>query len=333
MYKKEFDKILASDTLLRCVLLYGEESFLLSYYAERIAQKSPQKEAQKNQYYFGEYDFPAIISHFSQGSLFGDENLVILKTDQKIPKKQLDTIVKTLISNQNGYFILEFHKNENKTASQYAQDCKALAASFKAKDCFEVRFFPLNIKESLEILQQYAKKFNINITEFLLRKILEQQNFDLGLSLAELQKYSIFEEEIQAQTIDFLGYGLGSVEYEEILELLLNKRDFYPLLRQFIEQGFDEIELINEVQRYFYQLFLFASHIKINGDANSQEVLGYNLPQEILNKKKHFAILIRQEQYAKIFYILEKWREETFKGISKGNGFLSTLIKIQELLR
>lgn len=86
--------------------------------------------------------------------------------------------------------------------------------------------------------------------------------------------------------MDSLGYGLGSITYEEILELLLTKKPYYHHLEQFLEQGFEEVSLINEIQRYFFTLFLFATHIKLYGNLSSEEVLGYKLPQALLEKKK-----------------------------------------------
>ncbi|MDE5603280.1 MAG: DNA polymerase III subunit delta, partial [Helicobacter sp.] len=116
-------------------------------------------------------------------------------------------------------------------------------------------------------------------------------------------------------------------------ELLLTKRPYYHHLEQFLEQGFEEISLINEVQRYFFTLFLFATHIKLYGNLSSEEVLGYKLPQALLEKKKNLAIRLNESQYQKIFYNLNKWREESIKGKNKGYGFLNVLIKIEAILK
>ena len=334
MYKRDFDKLISTKNInFRAVYLYGEESFLLSYYADKIAKLEGFKDAQKNLYYFGEYDFSNALSCFTQGSLFGDENLVWIKVDKKLPKKDLDAIISAINKQTSGYFILEFHKSESKTSGEYAKDCKAISSSFSAKNCVEVRFFALNLGEAMGILREYANSLQIKIADFLLQRIFVQQNADLGLALAELRKYSIYDEEISGEQIDFLGYGLGAVSVEEILETLLAKKPYFALLKQFLEHGALENEVISEVQKYFFTLFLFAAHIRIHGDATSEEVLGIKLPQMILNKRKFLSMQIRIEQYGKIFYILNKWREESIKGMNKGNGFLLALIKIQAILR
>ncbi len=337
MYKKELDTKLAKGAEIRAILLYGEAMFLIHYYGEKIAQGILAKDCEKNSFYFGEFDFQSALGCFSQGSLFGSEALVWIKIDKKISKKQLDSLIKALLQNGAGYLIIEFYQAENKSAGEYAADARAMAASFSASlaksGVFEVRFFAPNLNEAMTILKESAQRFKIQISDFNLRKILEQQNFDLGLSIAELQKFAIFDQEINAEIIENLGYSLGNVKLEEILESLLLKKPYFEKLSQFLEQGFEEVPLINEVQKYFFTLFLFSSHIKIYGEASSQEVLGYKLPPLLLEQKKRFAILIKESQYELIFYALNTWREDSLKGINKGNGFLNTLMKIQAILR
>lgn len=332
MYKRELDSKLASNTEIRAILLYGEDSFLVGYYGEKIAQKILKKDCEKNSFYFSEFDFNSAMACFSQGSLFGGESLVWIKADKKIPKKQLDLLIAALEKNGSGYLILEFYQAENKSAAEYSLDCKALAGSFKGKNIYEVRFFSLSAGEAFGILREYANGFELKISDFSLRKILEQQNYDLGLSVAELRKYTIFDSEINAENIENLGYSLGSVDYEEILELIFDRKPYNNLLEKFLEQGFEEIPLIAEIQKYFFQLFLFSSHIKLYGNATSEEVLGYKLPVNLLEKKKRRAIQIGQEKFLKIFCVLNRWHEDSIRGITKGNGFLRTLIKIQAIL-
>ncbi|MDY5616409.1 MAG: DNA polymerase III subunit delta [Helicobacter sp.] len=332
MYKRELDSKLASNTEIRAILLYGEDSFLVGYYGEKIAQEILKKDCEKNSFYFSEFDFNSAMACFSQGSLFGGESLVWIKADKKIPKKQLDLLIAALKKNGSGYLILEFYQAENKSAAEYSLDCKALAGSFKGKNIYEVRFFSLSAGEAFGILREYANGFELKISDFSLRKILEQQNYDLGLSVAELRKYTIFDSEINAENIENLGYSLGSVDYEEILELIFDRKPYNNLLEKFLEQGFEEIPLIAEIQKYFFQLFLFSSHIKLYGNATSEEVLGYKLPVNLLEKKKRRAIQIGQERFLKIFCVLNRWHEDSIRGITKGNGFLRTLIKIQAIL-
>ena len=337
MYKKELDVKLAQNTQIRAIFLYGVDAFLIGYYGEKIAKTFFERGFEKNSFYFGEFNFQNALNCFLQGSLFGDEALVWIKLEKKIPKKQLDILIETLLKNGNGALIVEFYQAENKTNTEYMTDAKTMVGSFgqslAKQGVFEVRFFALNFYEAIPILQEYARELQIKISDFLLHKIFEQQNLDLGLSIAELRKYGIFEQEITAEMVESLGYGLGSVEVDEILELLLLKKPYFNKLSQFMEQGFDEKQLIKAVQKYFFTLFLLTSHIRLKGDSNLADALGYNPPKAILDKKKTFATKIKETQYESIFLVLNTWREELFKGINRDNGFLNALIKIQAILR
>ena len=79
---------------------------MIGYYRDKNEQKILAKGCEKNSFYFGEFDFEAALSCFSQGSLFGDEALVWIKVDKKIPKKQLDSLIEAIEKNQSGYLIL-----------------------------------------------------------------------------------------------------------------------------------------------------------------------------------------------------------------------------------
>lgn len=333
MTKKELESKITGNTEIKAIMLYGEDSFLIEYYGEKLAQKALAKDCQKNTFYFGEFNFESALSCFSSGSLFGELSLVWIKTDKKIPKKQLDTLINTLIKNETGYLIVEFHQSDNQSAAKYALDYKSMIPSFRGNGVFEARLFAPNLNESMSILKEYAKKLNIQTSDFVLRKILEQQSNNLGLSIAEMRKYSIYDEEINSQTIDELGYSLGSVKCEEILELLLYKKPYFEALNHFLEKGYEEVMLIQEIEKYFFQLFLFQSHTKIYGSVASEDVLGYKLPQHIFDKKRFLATKLNEMQYEQIFLILNTWRHDSISGNTKTNGFLRALIKIQAILK
>lgn len=335
MYKKALDTKLSNNEPIRAILLYGDDKFLIGHYGEKIAKILLAKGFEKHSFYFGEFDYQRVLGCFMQGSLFGGAALVRIKVEKKIPKKQLDSLIESLLKNGDGTLILEFYQADNKSDAEYIADARAMVASFglAKQGVFEVRFFASNFYEAIPILQEYARELQIQIPDFLLHKIFEQQNSDLGLSIAELRKYAIFEQEITAEMLEDLGYGLGSVAVDEILELLLLKKSYYKKLSQFLEQGFDENQLVRGVQKYFFTLFLLTTHIRLKGDSNCSEALGYNPPKAVLDKKKAFATRIKETQYEAIFLVLNSWREELFKGGNRGNGFLIALIKIQEILR
>ena len=337
MYKKELDSKLSSKTPIRAILLYGADMFLIGHYGEKIANIALANGNEKYSFYFSEFNFESVLNCFTQGSLFGGAALAWVKIDKKIPKKQLDTLIQSVIKSDGGILIIEFYQAENKTSAEYMADARSMVGSFGTKlakeGVFETRFFAPNLGEAMQILREYANALNIKIPDFLLHKIFEQQNLDLGLSIAELRKFSIFSQEITAQIVDNVGYGLGSVELDTILELLLSKKPYFEKFQQFMEQGFEESQIVRAVQKYFFVLFLLTSHIKLYGEANLIDALGYNPPKAVLDQKKYFALSIKESQYEAIFEVLNTWHKALLKGEDRGNRFLSTLIKIQAILR
>ena len=106
MYKKELDTKLANKTPIRAILLYGADMFLIGHYGEKIANIALLQGNEKYNFYFSEFDFEAVLSCFTQGSLFSGAALVWIKIDKKIPKKQLDTLIQSVIKSDGGILII-----------------------------------------------------------------------------------------------------------------------------------------------------------------------------------------------------------------------------------
>lgn len=329
MYKKDLD-IFLQNSIPRSALLYGESDFLIRYYSDKIAQKITPK-SNHTIFYYSDYDFKAIMDILSQSSLFGDENLVILKLDKKPEKSKIDEMLKALEHNLSNFLIIEFYQAESRTNTQYFQDCRNLAGSFKNKSNIEVRFFHLNINEAISFLKQRADELGLLIPEQLLSMVLNIQNNNLALAYNELEKLSILNKTITFEDIQRLCYGLGSVDIEELYDCLFIKKDFYDLLDKMQEEGLDEMDLLREMERYFYQLFLFFAYIKTHGSPNAKDILGFSPPAFIVQKLATRAIKIKEEGYLNIFESFKKWRNSALRG--EKNQSLQTLIKIQAYIR
>ena len=91
MYKREFDNLLANK-LAKAVLLYGENEYFLNYYIEYYIKSLNIKDEALILNYDG-YDFNQAFHYLSQSSLFGDINLLIIRSDKKIPKKDLEALL------------------------------------------------------------------------------------------------------------------------------------------------------------------------------------------------------------------------------------------------
>ena len=90
MYKSEFDNHIRNKTLSNAFVFFGESQFLIEMYTKMLTNI---EDANILTYYHDEYDFSGAKAHLSQGSLFGDRNILIIKSEKKVPKKELDTLL------------------------------------------------------------------------------------------------------------------------------------------------------------------------------------------------------------------------------------------------
>jgi len=73
-----------------------------------------------------------------------------------------------------------------------------------------------------------------------------------------------------------------------------------------LEEGANEVYLINQITSFVWQLYMFNSFIKINGYINSSDILGYKLPKTIEDERAKLAIKFQPEDYLKILnYLFE----------------------------
>ena len=115
MYKRELDQKL-QQALPKALLLYGENSYLIDFYIEYYI-RSLQAEEDRLSLYFDEWDFAQAKNYLSQSSLFGGTNLLIVKHEKRIPKKELDTLIALANKNSDNYFLFGF-SGETRSAKE-----------------------------------------------------------------------------------------------------------------------------------------------------------------------------------------------------------------------
>ncbi len=332
MYKKDLDNLLKS-YIPKASFLYGECDFLIDYYGKKIKNLIlKDNNIDVFSFYFDEYNKSAIIDIFSQQSLFASASLVYVKLDSTKIKKGKDGDFKEFINilknNPQNYFIAEFYNNGSQN---YSKDSKTISAYFNNNDFINARFFKPNIKEALEILQDSAKTYKININQTNLIYLYELQNHELGICVNELQKFVVFDREITKADIDTLCYGLFTNTIDELCDAILARRDYIKILIKLEEHGISDMDIINTMYGYFYRLFLFFSYIKTSGKYSSKDVLGYALPKNLEDKYVQFATRLKESQYLEIFKTLNNWRLFSITG--KEKNYLPNLIKIQAIIK
>ncbi|MEA1953407.1 MAG: DNA polymerase III subunit delta [Campylobacterota bacterium] len=325
MYQREFDQKLRQ-SFPKAVLLYGDNDYLLDYYIELYKTQLDAKESMLTLYY-DEWNFEQAKNYLSQTSLFGGTNLVVVKHDKKIPKKELDALILLANKSTDNYLVYGYEGA--------AKDAKSMQSAFtEKKGGIWVRFFEPNINEGVAILQQKAQRIHLDIDHFALQHLMLLLNNNLALCSNELDKLAILGMKVTSKDIDRLVYSTAPLATEQLLIDLFNKKPITSTITKLLDLGEDEASLLRSTQYFVNQIFLFHAYIKLNGYVDSAAILGYKLPKQIEEKKAQLALRVKSASLLKIFeHLLES--EITMKKApapQKEVLLYSTLIKLQGYL-
>jgi len=326
MYKNHLDVAIKSKSLPKSLLLYGEEYFTTSYIKEILPLLGEKDNVLS--FYFDEYNFESAKNHIAQPSLFGDVSILYIRSAKKIPKKEIDTFVTLCEKTPTSHFLFQF-SGEDKVA-------KELTRSFtKKKSADFVRFFKPHMGDATAELRKKSQELSLEIDNYALGHLFLLHNEDLSLSVNELSKLSILNKKIYATDIDEHVYGMGEMGMDEFISKTLEKEDIREQLQKLLDSGsFDEVKIVNAIQSYMVQLFMFHSYIKVHGRYDVLEILGFPLPPVLAQKRAAQCIKINLNSYQKILkHLLEA--EHALKkmaNIDKNSYTFSVLIKLQGLL-
>ena len=320
MYKNELDKHIQNHSISNSFVLFGESTFLIDIYAQKLTTK---EDALLLKLYHDEYDFNLAKAHLSQASLFGDQNILLIKSQKKIPKKELDTLFELCDKNDNNIFVYAY----------YGDDYKSYTNAFNKTQTMSVRFFNPNIAESIHIVSQAAKEKHLSIDNFIITHLLNIHNNDVALACNELDKLKIHDTAVTTKDIDMLIFGLAEVTIDDLIKKLLSKKDFKNELLNLLEHGEDEIRILTAIASYMTQLYLFHIYIRINGAPNALEILGYPAPKFVVDAKAAMSIKIKLQTYYKLHeLLLDSELKMKSSHVDKGAILLSTLLRVQQLL-
>jgi len=322
MYKNEFDNAIRSKTISNSFIFFGESSFLIDMYTKMMSNID---DANTLSYYHDEYDFNAAKAHLSQGSLFGDRNILIIKSAKKVPKKELDILLEFCEKNPDNIFIYAYYGSDHKSYSNKKAFAKTKAMA--------VRFFHPKDYEAQNILLQVAQEKSVNIDKYTVSHLLQIHNNDVALACNEIEKFRIFDRAITTKDVDALVFGLAEVNLDDFIKKLLLKKDFKDDLRTILEHGEDEIRVLTAITAYITQLYMFNIYIRVNGAPNALEILGYPAPKFVVDAKATQSIKIKPLVYSKLHeLLLDSELKMKSANIDKGAILLSTLIRLQKLL-
>jgi len=324
MYKQEFEQILKT-RLPKSALIYGENLYAIEQYINFYITKLGAID-DKLKLYFDDYNFEQARSYLSQNSLFGNTNLLIIKSEKAIPKKELETLLEMTKKNQDNYLLYIYYG--------VAKDIKTSTSLFKSNDSVEVRLFEPSIKDSTLILQNKANNIGLNIDHYALECLIIMLNNNLMLCSSELDKLNILNREVTIKDINELVFSETSLSAEKLLIDLCNKKLSLATINTLLDLGEDTNSIIRATQNFLNQILLFQAYIKINGSVNSQDILGYKLPKQIEEQKASLANRIKSSKLLKAFeYVLQCELEiKSAPAPQKETLLYSMFIELQNIL-
>ena len=295
MYKNEFDNYLKQNKKFKAYMFYGQSIFLIEQYALVIAQSLGNSD-EIEKLYFDDYDFKYVKDKLLQSSLFSSNNIVLIKTDKKIPKKEVDSLIEACNLNPDSTVIF---------ACLGDGDFKTMEASFSLKtNSVAVRFFLPTDIEAIKFLEFEAKMLNMRVEPSALNHLYFMHKNDLALCVNDMKKLSIFDETITTHIVDAHCFGIGAVNFEDFLHDLLSGKDISSDLSLLLEEGMNEIFLLNQVTSFVQQLFMISSYARTIGQPNPKEILGFIPPKNVWEKKSKLAINKKPEVFQEILEYL-----------------------------
>ena len=322
MYKNELDKHIQNNSTSNSFVFFGESNFLIDLYTKKVTNV---EDASVLNFYYDEYDFNSAKAHLSQASLFGGQNILIIKSEKKVPKKDLDILINYCEKNSDNIFVYAYYGSDHKTYNN--------KKTFAKSKTMSVRFFNPNQGEAIGTVSQVAVEKQVNIDNYTITHLLGVHNGDVALACNEIDKFRVYDRAITTKDVDNLVFGLAQVNIDDLIKKLLNKKDFKNELQNILEHGEDEIRVITTITSNITQLYMFNIYIRINGAPNALEILGHPLPPQILKDRSALSLKFKPHTYYRLHsLLLESELKMKSSNVDKSAILLSTLIRIQQLI-
>lgn len=326
MYKNEFDNAFKQNKTFNAYMFFGQSTFLIENYTSMVAQNHGQSD-DIEKIYFDDYNFKYCHDKLLQSSLFSSNNILVIKTEKKLPKKEVTALIEACNTNPDSVVIF---------ACIGDADFRAMSGYFSIKTkSVSIRMFAPNAYEATKILEQEAIQLGLRYDTTALNHLFFMHRQDLALTVNDLKKLTILDEQISAKVIDQHCFGIGAVSLEDFLHNLLAGANVTQDINALLEEGLNEIYLLNQITAFVQQLFMISSYTRINGQANAKEILGYVPPKAIWEKKAKLAIAIKPQLFLKMLDYLNNLELELKSSkIPDQNIYLqSCLIKFSALFR
>lgn len=327
MYKKEFDNLLKANKEFSAYMFYGQSEYLIEKYANMVAKiVAAGDEIEK--IYFDDFDFKYCKDKLLQSSLFASKNILLIKLNKKLDKKETSALIDACNTNPDSKVIF---------ACMGDTDFKAMGGYFTPKtNSVSVRMFTPYPQEAIYILEQEAKSLGLKYEISALNHLYFMHRNDLNLCVNDLKKLAILNEEsISSKLIEIHCFGIGTVSLEDFLFNLVSGQAIKKDLHFLLEEGMNEINLVTQINAFVHQLFMISSYARTIGTPDAKEILGYVPPSYIWEKKSRLAINIKPEKFLELFDFLGKLELDLKSSkIPDHNAYIqASLRKFSEKLR
>jgi DNA polymerase-3 subunit delta len=276
MYKNEFDKLHSNNTQFKAYMFYGQSHYLVEEYALNIA-KSFGNDDEIEKIYFDDFDVNYAKDKLLQSSLFSSNNILLIKLEKKLNKKDTMQLVDAANSNPDSMVIF---------ACLGDSDFKTMGGYFTPKsNAVSVRMFTPYTSEAMKLLENKAKEYGIDYDISALNHLYFMHRNDLSLCMNDLKKLSILNESISAKVVEKHCFGIGAVSLEDFLHHLISGASFTKDLYFLLEEGMNEVYLVNQITAFVQQLFMISAYARSIGTPDAKEILGFMPPKAIWEKK------------------------------------------------
>lgn len=321
MYKKEFDNlVLNQGKRFDAYMFYGQSNYLIEYYAQLVANLHSSSPDEIEKIYFDDFDLNTTKDKLLQSSLFSSNNIVLVKLAKKLNKKDTTALIEACNTNPDSVIVF---------ACMADSDFKTMAGYFSNKtNSVSIRFFTPFEGEAINMLKEKTKELNMNMEHSALTHLYFMHNSDLSFCMSDLEKLSILNEQITTKSVDFHCFGMGAVSLEEFLNKLLLGQNIKEDLNLLLEEGINEIQLVNRTADFVYQLMMIRSYMQINGSFNCRDVLGYSLPKNIEQQRVGLAQRHNMKKYLLMLEYLQDIELELKSGkLNDINSFTQAMIR------
>ena len=185
-------------------------------------------------------------------------------------------------------------------------DFRTMAKSFtKQRLSVEVVFYQPKDYEAIQILNTKANELNLKCGISELGYLYNMHQKDLSLCANDLKKLLILDRSISVNIINQQCFGMGAISLDEFFIKLFTGVNINKDLYMLLEEGMNEINLINQTTAFIQQLFIINSYLKLYGQLNVKEIWGYNLPSQIADARAKVAIRYKQDQFLDMLNIFQ----------------------------